>query len=738
MTGWPDRIWDAAALRGVDERGRTEIEAAGRIDDLKKGAKVFSIGEPADEFFVVENGEVEVRAVPRGEEKVRVLRRVVAGEAFGEESMLLAGASRQLEAVVEKGARVARVPVGIFSRAAERSGGNALLAAKKRSLGRAATLDLLRTMALTRELAEKDLESFLDASELRTIARGTPLFRAEDPATHMYFVVDGMLQLQTEDDGRAHVRAYLARGDEVGDVELATGACHAMSAIASGASTVIAIRADAVREVATRHMDFFERARRTTKESEARQVHIALNAMTTQHVLKDLYRLEVARSLLVIDQDSCVRCGHCAWSCATSHDDGVARLVRRGDKVVSGEAEQASSLLLPNSCQHCENPACMIDCPTGAIGRDPRGDVFIREEICIGCGNCAKGCPWDNIQMASRSATKKALSATVAVKCDVCNGRDEGPACVAACPVQAIARVSPIDSMGELGAIRGAPKKDETRIVPRPAPAWPWWAGAFALSIAAMAVGGGSMVTGVSSGVACSALSIYPLFKRVARARALGQKKIVDPERANRSRVRVHYVAHVALGTFAVGVVTAHMASRAWSSLGATLAAAFIATSAFGIASAVAYAFIPRVLTRLDRKGALPEDIGDRIREARERTFTDLTGKSDLVKTIYRRVLDPYATSWMSTIRLVLSGRSLREEERALRLRVDEMLAGRGGEKLDGLDALIGDVVERRALVAERILNVVLRGGFGVHVVASALVIVLLFIHAFVEIFYAK
>jgi Fe-S-cluster-containing dehydrogenase component len=738
VTTWPDSVWDAAALRGVDERGRAEIEAAGRVEDFEKGAKTFSIGEPADDFFVVVEGEIEIRAVPRGEEKTRVLRRVVGGDAFGEESILRAGASRQMDAIVAKAARVARVPVGIFSRVAERSGGNALLSSKRRSLGRAATLDLLRTMALTRDLAEKDLEAFLDASEMRTIARGKTLFRAEDPATHLYFVVDGMFQLQSEHDGRAHVRAYLARGDEVGDVELANGSHHVMSAIASGASTIIAIRADAVREVAARHPNFFERGRRTLEENQARQQHVALNAMTTQHVMKDLYRLEVARSLLVIDQDSCVRCGHCAWSCATSHDDGVARLIRRGDKVVSGEAEAASSLLLPNSCQHCENPACMIDCPTGAIGRDPRGDVFIREEICIGCGNCAKGCPWDNIQMAPKSPGKKGISASVAVKCDVCNGREEGPACVAACPVQAIARVSPIDSIRELGAIRGVAQKNEMRVVPRPPPAWPWVLGALAFAVAAVLLGASAIVTGLLSGLTCAALSTYPIFKRVARARAVGQSKVVDPERASHSRVRIHYVAHVALGTFAIGVVAAHVASHTWSSLGTSLTLAFIASSCLGITTAVAYKIIPRVLTRLDRKGALPEDVADRIREARERTFTDLTGRSDLVKTIYRRVLDPYANSATSTIMLVLSGKSLRQEERALRSRVDEMLGGRGSEKLEGLEALIGDVVERRALVAERMLNAILRGGFGVHVVASALVVVLVLIHAYVEIVYAK
>src|SRR5207248_2957166 len=159
-----------------------------------------------------------------------------------------------------------------------------------------------------------------------------------------------------------------------------------------------------------------------------------------------------------------VRCGHCAWSCAESHDDGVSRLVRRGDKVVTAIADapfeararslesanepERASLLVPNTCQHCEQPACMIDCPTGAIGRDPRGDVFIRESLCIGCGACAKACPWDNVQIAPRSQSARKrlplvagaapLSDLVAVKCDLCRDVASGPACVSACPTDAL------------------------------------------------------------------------------------------------------------------------------------------------------------------------------------------------------------------------------------------------------------------------------------------------------------
>ena len=76
------------------------------------------------------------------------------------------------------------------------------------------------------------------------------------------------------------------------------------------------------------------RVRRIAGEKRDAQHAIVARANTTQHALKDLYRLDVARSLLVIDQDACVRCGHCASACASVHPDGVARLVRRGDKVV--------------------------------------------------------------------------------------------------------------------------------------------------------------------------------------------------------------------------------------------------------------------------------------------------------------------------------------------------------------------------------------------------------------------
>ena len=131
------------------------------------------------------------------------------------------------------------------------------------------------------------------------------------------------------------------------------------------------------------------------------------------------------------------------------HADGQARLSLTGIKFYN--------LLAPNSCWQCENPLCMLDCPPDAIVRDPRGEVYIKSN-CIGCGNCERNCPYDNIFMvhkepkkidlllggvALRQRTKDDVEQTVAVKCDLCREIAGGPACVRSCPTGAAIRLTP-------------------------------------------------------------------------------------------------------------------------------------------------------------------------------------------------------------------------------------------------------------------------------------------------------
>jgi Fe-S-cluster-containing dehydrogenase component/CRP-like cAMP-binding protein len=148
---------------------------------------------------------------------------------------------------------------------------------------------------------------------------------------------------------------------------------------------------------------------------------------------------------MLIDMDRCTRCDDCVRACASTHD-GNPRFIRQGPVV--------DSIMVANACMHCVDPVCMIGCPTGAISRDSiQGQIVINDSTCIGCATCATSCPYQNIHMVpirdkggsfilDESTHTPIIKAT---KCDFCVEQLGGPACVNACPHDAMARVDMSD-----------------------------------------------------------------------------------------------------------------------------------------------------------------------------------------------------------------------------------------------------------------------------------------------------
>jgi DMSO reductase anchor subunit/ferredoxin len=85
-------------------------------------------------------------------------------------------------------------------------------------------------------------------------------------------------------------------------------------------------------------------------------------------------------------------------------------------------------------------PACLAGCPTNAYEKDPvTGIVRHLDDQCFGCQYCTMTCPYEVPQFSA--------SKGIVRKCDMCHGRlaaGEAPACVQACPTQAI-RISIVD-----------------------------------------------------------------------------------------------------------------------------------------------------------------------------------------------------------------------------------------------------------------------------------------------------
>jgi hypothetical protein len=324
------------------------------------------------------------------------------------------------------------------------------------------------------------------------------------------------------------------------------------------------------------------------------------------------------------------------------------------------------------------------------------------------------------------------------VKCDLCAGSAAGPACVASCPTQAIARIDPNEALVELratpratllggagaragaGAAAGA-GANALGLFPRKVSAWPWMLGAAAggcgLSVAAWS----AWASGVVAGALVVVLVGYSGVKRAPRMLA----RLRGSSRLGRSM----YVAHISLGVLALGAVLGHTGGSAPGDAAGALAIAMALSLATGLLGAVIHVLLPPRLARLERGSVLPEELVGRRRDLDERIFTQLSGRSEVVKTLYGRVLRPYRAARTGALLLVASGRRLRDEEKRVRATLSGLLEGRTSERLDGLDELVRLVVEHRAVGALRLLTFALRAWLPVHLAATAMAVVLLVAH---------
>ncbi|MEW6229935.1 MAG: 4Fe-4S dicluster domain-containing protein [Bacillota bacterium] len=132
-------------------------------------------------------------------------------------------------------------------------------------------------------------------------------------------------------------------------------------------------------------------------------------------------------------EEVCMGCRLCEVYCVVSHSksgDIVKAFKKERPRAVARlRVEEKGPLSFGLQCRHCEEPACVYACITGATYIDVDGAVRVDQERCIGCWTCILACPYGAI---SRDEGRGASA-----KCDLCPG-EETPACVANCPNQAL------------------------------------------------------------------------------------------------------------------------------------------------------------------------------------------------------------------------------------------------------------------------------------------------------------
>lgn len=700
-------LFESIPLRGLDAASAERVRAGGQVRSLEPAEVLYRVGEDADALFVVVRGRLQEDSGGR----VRVLG---AGETAGAEAML--GLPRRAEVRADGPAEVFEVSAALLERAWTRAGGRLAMQHERRRLERSALDDALRSTEGLADLDEAARGILLDGASLQSWTPGATLQHAGDAAADALMVLDGVVHAIDEDGTVAHVAL---RGDLLGvDAARAEGR-WTRTLVAAGHVRTVAIPGAVLRRVVA------STPARTEARDAARGDIIALLRAGAAE-LPDLDRLERARSLLVLDEDRCVRCGHCTWSCAATHG-GEPRMARVGPRVTArmgGEDARSAPWRLAQACQHCSAPACLGECPTAAISRDAAGTVLIDPSLCTGCGACAKACPWDAIEMSPRpEGVAMPLGDSpfplLASKCDLCAG-GAGPACVQACPTDAIARVQPGRDFVEVSALLG------TRARPAAArgPRWGGWVATVLASVALLLGAWGAAqhqhgwIAGAGPGWVAGVLGACAVVLSAAHG---VRKRLLGRWRRWTGPMRPWVLGHAVLGSVALAGAWAHTGGHA-QGRPAVLAGAFIGCVGLGLLGVFAYAVLPAVLTRLEAGEVSARPLEDQL-------LQDVGGRAEALKQLAAKVLVPYARQRGGGLLLLLSGRSLAQEQAVVLARLQDRLGADRLARIEGVEGVVRTVVAIRAARVRPWVHRLLRLWLAPHIVLAVVAIALLGLH---------
>ena len=136
-----------------------------------------------------------------------------------------------------------------------------------------------------------------------------------------------------------------------------------------------------------------------------------------------------------VELDRCSGCKACVTACHTLNGLDEEETWRDVGLLVGGTATKPIMQHVTTACHHCLEPACMSACPVNAYEKDPETGIVIHlDDQCFGCQYCTLACPYDVPKYHSGKGIVR--------KCDMCSDRladGEAPACVQACPHEAIA-----------------------------------------------------------------------------------------------------------------------------------------------------------------------------------------------------------------------------------------------------------------------------------------------------------
>lgn len=131
---------------------------------------------------------------------------------------------------------------------------------------------------------------------------------------------------------------------------------------------------------------------------------------------------------MVIDLGRCVGCGACAFACKAENNtrnrnNEAGQSHNWADFLMHSEGTFPNTRhwVMPVLCNHCDDAPCIKVCPGNpekagkgkpykALFKTPEGITLHDPELCVGCGDCQKKCPYSHEKLDARSLTGETYS----------------------------------------------------------------------------------------------------------------------------------------------------------------------------------------------------------------------------------------------------------------------------------------------------------------------------------------
>ncbi len=136
----------------------------------------------------------------------------------------------------------------------------------------------------------------------------------------------------------------------------------------------------------------------------------------------------------VFDKNKCVGCGACAIACKIQNNTDININYRQISTYNYYKMPEIPVFYFSLSCNHCEKPLCLKNCPALAYTKDEKSGAVLHDASkCIGCKYCTWACPYDAPKFNDKTKTIE--------KCNFCIElikNDDKPNCAKLCPTGAL------------------------------------------------------------------------------------------------------------------------------------------------------------------------------------------------------------------------------------------------------------------------------------------------------------